>query len=125
LPIKLVVSGSSKESRIALVGQTGKELLASAIFTEPRAKGATLRALKKILGADVIIEDSTTSNRAPAKVVAAVAAVQTITPKPARAPGKSAAKKTAAAVRPRRQATAAAAKPPAAKKAAKRTAKPA
>ena len=100
MPIKLVVSGSSKESRIALVGQTGKELLASTVFTEPRAKGATLRALKKILGADVIIEDSTTSNRQPAKAVAAVAP---ITVKAAGAAGKRAAKTTAAAVRPRRQ----------------------
>ena len=63
MSIKLVVSGSSKESRIALVGQTGKELLASTTFTEPRAKGATLRALKKILGADVVIEDSTKANK--------------------------------------------------------------
>jgi hypothetical protein len=120
VPIKLVVSGSSKESRIALVGQTGKELLTSTVFTEPRAKGATLRALKKILGADVIIEDSTTSNRQPAK---AVAALGSITAKTSGAVGKRAAKKTAAAGRPRRQATAPAAKPPAAKRAAKRTAK--
>jgi hypothetical protein len=120
VPIKLVVSGSSKESRIALVGQTGKELLASTVFTEPRAKGATLRALKKILGADVIIEDSTTSNRQPAKAVAAVAP---ITAKASGAAGKRVAKKTAAAVRPRRQATAPTAKPATTKKAAKRTAK--
>jgi hypothetical protein len=120
VPIKLLVSGSSKQSRIALVGQTGKELLASAVFTEPRAKGATLRALKKILGADVIIEDSTTSNRQPVKVVAPV---PTATPKKSDAVGKSVPKKTAAAARPRRQATAPAAKPPAAKKAAKRTTK--
>jgi hypothetical protein len=73
--IKLVVSGSSKESRIVLVGTTGKELLASAIFTEPRAKGATLRALKKILGADVTIEDSTTTSRRPRKPAAPVDAL--------------------------------------------------
>ena len=96
MPIKLVVSGSSKESRIALVGQTGKELLASTVFTEPRAKGATLRALKKILGADVIIEDSTTSNRQPAK---AVAAVKPITAEAAAPAVKRAVKKTAAAGR--------------------------
>ena len=70
--IKLVVSGSSKESRIALVGQTGKELLASTTFTEPRAKGATLRALKKILGADVLIEDSTKTNKPPARAIAVI-----------------------------------------------------
>jgi hypothetical protein len=73
--IKLVVSGSSKESRIALVGRTGKELLASATFTEPRAKGATLRALKQILGADVDIEDATTTNRQPGKRVTAAETV--------------------------------------------------
>ena len=122
MSVKLVVSGSSKESRISLVGQTGKELLASTVFTEPRAKGATLRALKKILGADVIIEDSTTSNRPPAKAVAPVKHITAETPAPA---VKRAAKKTAAAaaVRSRRQATAPATKPPATKKAAKRTAK--
>ena len=75
MPIKLVVSGSSKESRIALVGRTGKELLASATFTEPRAKGATLRALKQILGADVDIEDATTTNRQPGKRVTAAETV--------------------------------------------------
>ena len=74
MSVKLVVSGSSKQSRIALVGKTGKELLASPTFTEPRAKGATIRALKKILGADVTIEDSTTANRQPAKKVAPTAA---------------------------------------------------
>jgi hypothetical protein len=31
--IKLVVTGPSKESQIALVGATGKELLGSATFT--------------------------------------------------------------------------------------------
>ena len=68
MSIKLVVSGSSKESRITLVSRTGKELLSSATFTEPRAKGATLRALKKILVPDVIIEDSTTPNRTGGQV---------------------------------------------------------
>jgi hypothetical protein len=67
--IKLVVSGTSKESRIALVGRTGKELLASATFTEPRAKGATLRALKKIFGSDIVVEDPTTTNGRPGKRV--------------------------------------------------------
>jgi hypothetical protein len=115
--IRLVISGSSKESRIALVGQTGKELLASATFTEPRARGATLRALKKILGADVMIEDSTTSTRPVAKPVAAIVA------RTAEASAKPAVKKTAAAVRPRRQATAPAVKTAAARKTTKRTAK--
>jgi hypothetical protein len=106
--IKLVVSGSSKESRIALVGQTGKELLASTTFTEPRAKGATLRALKKILGADVLIEDSTKTNKPPAR---AVPVIDTVTERTAAVSAKPAAKKRAAAsVRSRPQATAPAVK---------------
>ena len=46
-------------SRIALVGASGKELLASVVFTEPRAKGATLRSLKGMLGDDIVVEDHT------------------------------------------------------------------
>jgi hypothetical protein len=118
--IKLVVSGSSKESRIALVGQTGKELLVSATFTEPRARGATLRALKKILGPDVNIEDSATTNRQPAR---AVAAVETMAANTAAVAAKAAPKKTAAAVRPRRQATAPAVKTPVTRKTTRRSAK--
>lgn len=59
MPPKLVVTANKKGSRIALVGSSGKELLSSATFTEPRAKGATLRALKSILGDDVTVEDNT------------------------------------------------------------------
>jgi hypothetical protein len=120
MSVKLVVSGSSKESRIALVGQTGKELLASVTFTEPRAKGATLRALKRILGAEVTIEDSTTTNRKP---VTRVRAVKPIAAKVTEPVAKPAAKRTAAAVRPRRQTTASAVKTTAAKKTTKRTVK--
>jgi hypothetical protein len=89
--VKLVVSGSSKESRIALVGRTGKELLTSATFTEPRAKGATLRALKKIFGSDVVVEDSTTNGR-PAKAETDSATTATVTPRPRRPTTASAAK---------------------------------
>jgi hypothetical protein len=96
--VKLVVSGSSKESRIALVGRTGKELLTSATFTEPRAKGATLRALKKIFGSDVVVDDSTTTNGRPGtavsdaeRVPATTAALTQPTPEP-----------TTAIARPRR-----------------------
>ncbi len=56
---KLVVTARDGGSRIALVGASGKELLASVVFTEPRAKGATLRSLKSMLGDDVVIEDHT------------------------------------------------------------------
>jgi hypothetical protein len=118
--IKLVVSGSSKESRIALVGQTGKELLASATFTEPRAKGATLRALKKVLGPDVYIEDSTIRSR---RRSTPGAAAQTITANTAAAIPRPAAKKTAAAARPRRQAAAPAVTAPVARKSSTRSAK--
>ena len=54
---KLVVTASKGGSRIALVGASGTELLASRVFTEPRAKGATLRSLKGMLGEDVVVED--------------------------------------------------------------------
>ena len=104
-----------------LVGKTGKELLASPTFTEPRAKGATLRALKKLLGADVIVEDSTLTTRRPVKPVQAVTA---IAPKTAEVAAKPAAKRTAAAAsRPRRQATAPTTKAPAVRKSTRRTAK--
>jgi hypothetical protein len=58
---KLVVTARKGGSRIALVGASGKELLASVVFTEPRAKGATLRSLKGMLGEDIVIEDHTLS----------------------------------------------------------------
>ena len=45
---KLVVTASKGGSRIALVGASGTELLSSRVFSEPRAKGATLRSLKGI-----------------------------------------------------------------------------
>lgn len=56
---KLVVTAREGGSRIALVGASGKELLASVVFTEPRAKGATLRSLKGMLGDDIVVEDHT------------------------------------------------------------------
>jgi hypothetical protein len=59
---KLVVTASKGGSRIALVGASGTELLTSKVFTEPRAKGATLRSLKAMLGDDVVIEDHTLSS---------------------------------------------------------------
>jgi hypothetical protein len=117
--VKLVVSGSSKESRIALVGRTGKELLTSATFTEPRAKGATLRALKRIFGSDVVVEDSTITNGRPgtavpdAETVPATTAVLTQpTPEP-----------TTAIAGPRRHTNPPAGKTPAALKTTKRSTK--
>ena len=120
MSIKLVVSGSSKESRIALVGLTGKELLGSATFTEPRAKGATLRALKNILGPDVIVEDSTTTIRQLAKPVAAGKVIG------ARTAGMAAnlvSTNGGARVPPRRRATASTKKTAAVRKTTKRAAK--
>lgn len=56
---KLVVTARKGGSRIALVGASGKELLTSVVFTEPRAKGATIRSLKGLLGEDIVVEDHT------------------------------------------------------------------
>jgi hypothetical protein len=56
---KLVVTASKGGSRIALVGASGTELLTSRVFSEPRAKGATLRSLKGMLGEDIVVEDHT------------------------------------------------------------------
>jgi hypothetical protein len=62
---KLVVTTRRGGSQIALVGTSGAELLASKVFSEPRAKGATLRSLKALMGDDVVVEDHTLS--APAR----------------------------------------------------------
>ncbi len=58
---KLVVTARRGGSQIALVGASGAELLASKVFSEPRAKGATLRSLKALMGDDVVVEDHTLS----------------------------------------------------------------
>lgn len=62
LAAKLVVTASKGGSRISLVGTSGTELLGSKIFDEPRAKGATLRSLKSLLGEDIVVEDHTLSD---------------------------------------------------------------
>jgi hypothetical protein len=59
---KLVVTRSKGGSRIALVGASGTELLASKVFTEPRGKGATLRSLKGLLGEGIVVEDHTAND---------------------------------------------------------------
>jgi hypothetical protein len=59
---KLVVTTRRGGSQIALVGASGAELLASKVFVEPRAKGATLRSLKALMGDDVVVEDHTLSS---------------------------------------------------------------
>jgi hypothetical protein len=63
VPGKLVVTKQAGGSRIALIGSKGKTLLVSDIFSEPRAKGATLRALRSILGEGFPVEDHTTTSR--------------------------------------------------------------
>ena len=61
MPAKLVVIARDGGSQISLVGASGKALLTSVVFTEPRAKGATLRALKGMLGDNVVVDDRTPS----------------------------------------------------------------
>ena len=56
---KLIVTNTRGGSRITLIGTSGAELLSSRVFTEPRAKGATLRSLKGLLGGDIVVEDNT------------------------------------------------------------------
>jgi len=56
---KLVVTKARGGSKITLVGTSGTELLSSKVFTEPRAKGATLRSLKGLLGDDIVVDDQT------------------------------------------------------------------
>ena len=94
MPAKLVVKKYRNGSRITLVGPSGKGLLASGVFTEPRAKGATLRSLKSLLGEQVAVEDHTTTattvksapNKGPMASVAAgkadKAVVAQVAPKP-------------------------------------------
>jgi hypothetical protein len=59
LPAKIVVTPYRGGSRVTLVGTSGKELLSSEVFHEPRAKGATVRSLKSLLGDAVTVEDHT------------------------------------------------------------------
>ncbi len=59
MPAKIVVTAEKGGSRVALIGTSGKQLLASDVFNEPRAKGATLRALKGLLGENIVVEDNT------------------------------------------------------------------
>lgn len=128
---KLIVTTTKGGSRITLVGTSGTELLTSKVFTEPRAKGATLRSLKGLLGDDVVVEDQTVvAARKPAETPAAgpkaVAAAPVRSTRRARtvisadaANGKVAADPDGKAPTPRRQAAASkavAAKPGTAKR---------
>ena len=66
---KLVVTKSKGGSKITLVGTSGTELLSSKVFTEPRAKGATIRSLKGLLGENIALEDHTAAS-APKRIAA-------------------------------------------------------
>jgi hypothetical protein len=70
VPAKLIVTNARGGSRITLVGTSGTELLTSKVFTEPRAKGATLRSLRGLLGEEVVVEDSTAAGARRVSVAA-------------------------------------------------------
>lgn len=96
---KLIVTTTKGGSRIALVGTSGTELLASKVFAEPRAKGATLRSLKGLLGDDVVIEDQTVAvgRKAAASPAPAPAPAPAGRRASAKAPARSTRRKAAAA----------------------------
>jgi hypothetical protein len=56
---KLVVTATKGGTKITLIGSSGTPLLTSKVFSEPRGKGATLRALKGLLGEGVAVDDQT------------------------------------------------------------------
>jgi hypothetical protein len=103
---KLVVTKARGGTRIALVGASGTELLSSKVFTEPRAKGATLRALKGLLGEGVVVDDQTVVDTTKA-VAAASSRRATARVKPTAAPAEptATAKPAARAKAPRRRTT--------------------
>lgn len=88
---KLIVTKARGGSRISLIGTSGKELMASKVFTEPRGKGATLRSLKALLGEGVEIDDQTlavnrkTAAASETETATAAAAAPAATPKRTRA----------------------------------------
>jgi hypothetical protein len=69
---KLVVTKARGGTKISLIGTSGTELLTSKVFTEPRGKGATMRALKGLLGEGIVVDDQTVT--AATKAVAAAPA---------------------------------------------------
>jgi hypothetical protein len=71
---------------VSLVGASGTELLTSKVFHEPRAKGATVRSLKGLLGDDVVIDDQTATATATAPKVRATRAATAETPRRKSAP---------------------------------------
>ncbi|MDA8295878.1 MAG: hypothetical protein M0004_04700 [Actinomycetota bacterium] len=66
MPAKIVVTPYRGGSRVSLIGVSGRELLTSKVFHEPRAKGATVRSLRGLLGDNVEVDDRTVTPRAQA-----------------------------------------------------------
>lgn len=61
MPAKILVTSQRGGSRVELIGRSGKQLMTSEVFREPRAKAAIVRALKALLGTEVAVEDNTLS----------------------------------------------------------------
>lgn len=87
---KLVVTATKGGSKITLIGSSGTPLLTSKVFSEPRGKGATLRALKGLLGEGIAVDDQTLPARqaAPSTVTTRRRATSTRTRKPATSTAK-------------------------------------
>ena len=96
---KLVVTATKGGSKITLIGSSGTPLLTSKVFSEPRGKGATLRALKGLLGEGIAVDDQTLPDRQPAArtVTTRRAATTTRTRKPSTSTAKKARKRAAGA----------------------------
>lgn len=88
MPAKIVVTSYRGGTRVALVGASGTELLTSKVFHEPRAKGATVRSLKGLLGENVVVDDRTVDTRPAPRAVAAEAPRARRTAKPAATRGR-------------------------------------
>lgn len=59
---KLVVTADEAGSRVAIVGVSGRTLMEST-YTDPRHKGAAVRALRSLMPG-VVVEDPTTARAA-------------------------------------------------------------
>jgi hypothetical protein len=106
LPAKIVVTAQKGGSRVALVGTSGKELLASEVFREPRAKGATVRALKGLLGESVVVEDHTVTVARPGRAAHTNGAAKTASDSgPAKAAAARSRRTRTATVKPRAKRT--------------------
>ena len=106
MPAKIVVTAQKGGSRVALVGTSGKTLLASEVFREPRAKGATVRALKGLLGDGVVVEDHTMTVARAARAAHTNGAAKTASDSgPAKAAAARSRRVRSASVKPRAKRT--------------------